>query len=119
MKKVFKPAEKEEAIYFSDFTGKSFGEWSAPVDLKINFNYGSERDGASLTLHLDDEDTKPIIDLIKQKLSEDIKQQLAKKLETLDKDYEDSMQFRDWQACDNLTNNIWFLRELLDIKTEE
>ena len=78
MKKVFKPAEREEAIYFSDFTGKSLGEWTAPVNLQINFNYGSERDGASLTLHLDDEDTKPIIDLIKQKLSEDVKAELRK-----------------------------------------
>jgi hypothetical protein len=119
MKKVLKPAEKEEAVYFSDFTGKSFGEWVAPVDLKIDFNYGSNRDGASLTLHLDEEDIKPIIDLIKQKLSEDVKVELRKKLEIYDKDHEDSIQWRDWQACDNLSNNIWFLRELLDIKSDE
>jgi hypothetical protein len=116
MKKIIKPAEKEEATYFSDFTGKCFGQHQAPVELKLEFGYGSERDGASLMLHLDDEDVKPIVDLIKQKLSEDIKLELRKKLEILDKDYEDSMQFRDWQSCDNLSNCMWFLREILEIK---
>jgi hypothetical protein len=118
MKKITKPAEKEEAVFYSDFSGKTLGECTPPVEVKIEFNYGSERDGASLFLHLDDEDVKPIINLIKQKMSSDLKEQLKRQLEKQEKDFDDSMQFRDWNSCDYLTNSLWFLRELLDIKEE-
>jgi hypothetical protein len=118
MKKIIKPAEREEAVYYSDFSGKSFGECPAPVTLLLQFNYGSDRDGASLELHLDDEDVKPLVDLIKSKLSVDIKAELKKRINKQQKDFDDSMQFRDWGSCDYLTNSMWFLRELLDIKDE-
>jgi hypothetical protein len=118
MKKITKPAEREEAVFYSDFSGKILDESFPPVEVKIEFNYGSKRDGASLQLHLDDEDVKPIIDLIKQKMSSDLKEQIKKQLEKQEKDFDDSMQFRDWGSCDYLTNSMWFLRELLDIKEE-
>ena len=119
MKKIIKPSEKEEACYYSDFTGKIFGNFGAPVDLKIQFNYGSDRDGATLSLHLDDEDTKPIIDLIKSKLCSNTKKQLKKKLKKEEKSFDESMQFRDWDCCDALSNDIWLIRELLDITAYE
>ncbi|MFZ9876479.1 MAG: hypothetical protein ACO3EY_05415 [Candidatus Nanopelagicales bacterium] len=118
MKKITKPAEREEAVFYSDFSGKTLGDLTPPVELKIEFNYGSERDGASLQLHLDDEDVKPIVELIKQKMSADRKKQLKKQLEEQEKSFEDSMQFRDWNSCDYITNSMWFLRELLDLKED-
>ena len=39
MKKVTKPAEKEEAVYYSDFSGKTFGEFFPHVEVNIEFNY--------------------------------------------------------------------------------
>ena len=119
MKKITKPAEREEAVYYSDFTGKTFGSCGAPVDLKINFNYGSDRDGATLSLHLDDKDVKPFIDLIKKKVCSNTKKQLKKALKEREKSFDDSMQFRDWDSCDFISNDIHLLRELLDITEYE
>lgn len=119
MKKITKPAEKEESVYYSDFTGKTFGVSGPPINLKIDFNYGSDRDGASLSLHLDDNDVKPIINLIKEKLCSNTKKQLKKALKDKEKFFEDSMQFRDWDSCDYISNDIWLIRELLDITEYE
>lgn len=115
MKKITKPAQKEEAVYYSDFTGKAFGEYGPPVDLEISFNYNSYRDGAILTLHLDDNDIKPFIDLIKQNISSNKKKELKNKLKEKEKSFEDSMQFRDWSCCDQISNDVWMIRELLGI----
>jgi hypothetical protein len=68
MKKIIIPEQKEEAVYFSDFTGKPFEQFGAPVELKFEFNYGSKYDNYSFTLHLDDKDIQPILDLIKSKV---------------------------------------------------
>ena len=118
MKKITKPAEREEASYYSDFTGKVLGDLGAPVDLKISFNYGSERDGATLSLHLDDKDVKPIIDLIKSKLCINAKKELKNKLKNNEKSFNDSMQFRDWDSCDLLSNDMQLIRDLLDFFDE-
>lgn len=115
MKKIIKPAEREEALYYSDFTGIPFGECGPDVVLKISFGYGSGRDGADLELHLNEKEVDPIIDLIKSKLSLDFKEEFKKKLNKIEENFNDSMQMRDWGSCDFLTNQIWFLRELLDI----
>ena len=69
MKKVTTPESKEEAVYYSDFSGKLLGELEPPVVLTINFNYGSKMDGALLRLDLTDEEIEDIIDLIKNKLN--------------------------------------------------
>jgi hypothetical protein len=118
MKKITKPAEREEAVFYSDFSGKNLGIYNPPVEVKIEFNYGSERDGASLHLHLDDDDIKPIIELVKKNMSFDIKEQIKKQIKQKEEYFEDSMQFRDWSSCDYTSNSIWFLRELLDIQEE-
>ena len=119
MKKVLKPAEKEEATYYSDFTGKTFGDLGAPVDLKISFNYGSYRDGAVLSLHLDDKDINPIIKAIKQNLCANTKKQLKKWLKEQEKSFDESIQFRDWDSCDRISNCSSLLRELLDLTEYE
>jgi hypothetical protein len=116
MKKITKPAEKEEATYYSDFTGKVLNGQVPDVDFKLTFNPNSKYYGASLDLHLNDEDTALIIKLVKQNLTTDIKDTFKRKLNKLEEDFSDSMQMRDWDYCDVLTNSIYFLKELLDIK---
>lgn len=118
MKKILKPAEREEAVYYSDFSGKILSEGCPDVELKLYFNYGSKNDGTELKLHLNDEDAEPIINLIKSKLSENTKHALHEEIKKTEKQFEDSMQFRDWDSCDRLSNNTWFLRKLLDIESE-
>lgn len=119
MKKVIKPAEQEEAVYFSDFSGKCFGEFHPPVELTISCSYGSKHDGAGIELHLDDEELKPFLELIKKSMSEDYKTKIKKQLESSENSYEDAMQMRDWEHCDILSNSIWFWREILGLTGEE
>lgn len=119
MKKITKPAEKEEAVYYSDFSGKCFGEFSPPIELKIEFNYGSGYDGSMLGFHLSDEDIKPIIDIIKKNISEDYKNFLRSKIEKYKKEYDVSVSFRDWDDCERIGYSVDLLKELLDIKYNE
>jgi hypothetical protein len=72
MKKILKPSEHEEAVYYSDFSGKFLNETS-PIEIVIDFNYGSKYDGCKLELHLDDEDFDQLLSFLKTKLSEDFK----------------------------------------------
>ena len=118
MKKVTKPAQKEEATYYSDFSGKCFGDHHPPVELKIEFNYGSKHDGSMIGLHLTDEEVKPILDAIKKNMSEDYKNFLMQKLNAYDEEYQESWDFRDWSSCDSICNSIDLLKELLDAKEE-
>ena len=114
MKKITKPAEREESVYYSDFSGKVLNECGPDVTLKLSFGYGSKRDGAELELHLNDKDADSIISLIKEKISIDLKKVLKNKLNSLERNFDDSMQMRDWDSTDYLTNSIWFIREILD-----
>ena len=118
MKKITKPAEAEECVYYSDFSGKLLNDFYPPVELKIDFNYGSKNDGSNLTLHLDDNDIECVLELIKNKISEQCKKNLAKELKTCDDSFNDNMQFRDWDSCDKISNKLWFLKNMLDIKDE-
>jgi hypothetical protein len=72
VKKVITPAEKEVAEYYTDFNNEKF-VFDPPVELQINFGYGSEYDGTGITLHLNDEEIKPILDIIKQRISDEYK----------------------------------------------
>lgn len=118
MKKIIKPAEKEEAVYYTDFCGENCGEFTAPVELTVSFGYGSMYDGDSIKLDLNDQEVKPILELIKSKISNDYKKLLHKKLAKMENDYEDSMQFRDWTDCDYKINSLQLLRYMLDLKEE-
>jgi hypothetical protein len=70
VKKIITPAQKEEAVYYSDFKGRCFGLFEPPVKVKIEFGYGSERDGQTIVLDLTDEEIQPILDLIRSNLIE-------------------------------------------------
>jgi hypothetical protein len=119
MKKVIKPAAREESVYYSDFSGKCFGELYPPVELTISCSYGSKHDGAGIELHLDDEEMEPFLELIKKSISEDCKIKLKKQLESAENTHYDAMQMRDWEHCDIVSNSIWFWRELLGLTNEE
>jgi len=54
VKKITKPFCREEATYYSDFSGKCFGECGPDITLKLEFGYGSKYDGAAIELHLSD-----------------------------------------------------------------
>lgn len=118
MKKIIKPAEKEESVYYSDFSGKNLGDFDVPVELKISCGYGSKHDGSDITLHLDDEDLDKLIVFLKENISDDFKQELKKKIDKYEKDYDDAMQMRDWGYCDKTINTLWFFKNFLNIKEE-
>jgi hypothetical protein len=68
VKKIITPAQKEEAVYYSDFKGRCFGLFEPPVKVKIEFGYGSERDGQTIVLDLTDDEVQPILELIRSNL---------------------------------------------------
>jgi len=113
MKKITKPAQREEAVYYSDFSGKCFGEAHPPVELILDFGYGSGYDGSKLTFHLDDKDVEDILLLLKSNLSNETKKQFKEKLVKLEEDFDDSMQMRDWNSCDYICNNKDLLERIV------
>ena len=88
MKKIIVPEQREEATYFSDFSGQPFGDlYHPPVTLKLEFNYGSEYDGSEITLHLSDKDIAPILELISSKLNPDVQKILKEAFDENDEEY--------------------------------
>lgn len=112
MKKITKPSQREEALFFSDFSGKPLGE-AEPITLKIECSYGSKYDGSQVTLHLCDEDLKKVLNFLKENVSEDFKDQTKQTIEKLDENFEDAIQFRDWSSCEYTLGNIELLKEIL------
>jgi hypothetical protein len=118
MKKVLKPAEREEASYYSDFTGKPLGDsehYGPNVKLTMDFSYGSEFDGAAISLHLSDEDAKEVFKFLASKISSDCRKEIQKNLEQFDARYDDAMDSRAWHECDLLHNNRTVLKKLLNL----
>jgi len=72
MKKIIRPSENEEAVYYSDFNGKLLND-VPPVEISFDFNYGSKYDGCKLEIHLGDEEFDEILAFLKTKLSSDFK----------------------------------------------
>ncbi len=71
MKIVKEPRQEEIAYYTSDFSGNEYDFQETPaVELNIKCNYGSDYDGADLTLHLNDAELEEVLDYIKTKLHE-------------------------------------------------
>lgn len=114
MKKILKPYEKEESVFYSDFTGKCFGDFDPEVNLTMHFNYGSKHDGATLKLHLTDTEAEKILDVIKQNLSLDTKQEFKKRLQDYNNNFQDSVDARDWKQSEYYGNSSSFLKYLLE-----
>jgi hypothetical protein len=82
MKKVLKPAEPEEVVYYSDFSGKLLEHNMVPVTVKIECGYGSEYDGSSVELHLTDKGLNNLLVYIKDRLSSETKEEFKRQLDT-------------------------------------
>jgi 1,4-alpha-glucan branching enzyme len=114
MKKITQPKQEERAEYFSDFSNKSFEGFNPDVEIKFEFNYGSEFDGSRVEFHLADEEAKHVLDFIRMNLSEGKITELKTKLESAQKDYDDNVDARDWQSCDYFGNNINFYKYIIN-----
>ena len=114
MKKVLKPKSCEEANYYSDFTGEPFDDfYGAPVELKIEFNYGSKYDSSAFTLHLSDKDIEPILDLIKSRLNPDFKKELHDIYLGNDEELQNAIEARDHMECEHRIANMNLIERLL------
>jgi hypothetical protein len=82
MKKVLKPAEPEEAVYYSDFSGKLLDHNMVPVTIKIECSYGSEYDGSELELHLTDKGLNHLLVYIKDRLSKETKEEFQRQVDS-------------------------------------
>ena len=84
MKKVLKPSEPEDCVYYSDFSGKLFEHNMVPVTVKIECDYGSECDGERIELHLTDTELKHLLVYIKDRLCLESKEELKKQIACLE-----------------------------------
>ena len=113
MKKTTRPAQREEAVYYSDFSGKCFGEFDPHVELRLDFGYGSKYDGSKLRFDFDDKDVEDILALLKSKLSNDTKKTLKIACAVLDDKYDKSVQSRDWTDCQFICSEKDLLEKIL------
>lgn len=113
MKKIIKPSEKEEAVYYSDFKGTCFNNMIPDVEIKIEFNYGSKYDGSELRLHLTDDEFDVILKTIKENISNEFKKTIKDFIKQSEKNYDDLMQSRDWLNCDYSLNSIELFKKIL------
>lgn len=114
MKKVIKPAEKEEAVYYSDFKGKCFKELCPEATLSLQFDYGSKYDGECLTLHLSDEEAELVLKFIKSNISEDYKNIIKERLHRQKVNLKEAVNVRDYTQSDIHANCCEFLKSLLN-----
>ena len=114
MKKTIQPQKQELAEFFSDFSGESFNNFHPDVQIKFEFNYGSEFDGSKVEFHLTDQEAKHVLDFIRMNLSEDKITELKTKLGLTEEDYNDNMDARDWQSCEYFGNSIHLYKYLLN-----
>lgn len=112
MKKIIKKSIREEFEIYSDFSGELL-PYSVPVNVKLQFGYGSEFDMADLELHLSDEDSKELLELIKSKLHDKTKTIIKENLKSLLDENDDAIDSRDWTASDITFNHISFQKFLL------
>jgi hypothetical protein len=80
MKKIIKKSQEVSQLW-SDHSGEPFPHNIPPIEINIDFNYGSKFDDESLQLHLNDEEFKPLLRTIKSILGEKSKNEFKKTLE--------------------------------------
>ena len=114
MKKITKPATKEEAVYYSDFSGKMFDEYGVHAELTLNFNYGSNYDSARINLHLTDKEAEEVLEFIKQRISKDCVASLKEKLHNKQINYDEAVDFRDWSSCELITKETDLIKKLIE-----
>ena len=114
MKKIIEPAKREKAVYHSDFSDYQFDECGPNVEVKFSFNYGSKYDRSEITLHLTDDEVECIFDVIKSKITNDYKRQMHELLCNYDKQYNEAADFREWDHCDIIGNNIDLIKHIIN-----
>jgi uncharacterized protein YwgA len=92
MKKVLKPSEPEDAIYYSDFSGRLFEQF-VPVTVTIECNYGSKYDGSKIELHLSDKGLDNLLIYLKDRLCKETKEEIKRQIDS------------SCQSSDDLYNN--------------
>ena len=85
MKKVLKPQQPEEAIYYSDFSGKLFKDF-VPVTVKIECGYGSKYDESGIEFHLSDIGLEKLLEFFKANLCQETKDELQRNSHCLSSD---------------------------------
>jgi len=118
MKVIIKPKQKEEAEFYSDFSGDRFEHDIPEVELNFSFGYGSGFDGSDLNFHLSQFDAMVVLELIKSKLCEKTKNKMKEMLKELENKYNDSIDSRDWGSCEYYGTNSDMLKFFLDIHEE-
>ena len=113
MKKIIKPAEREEAVYYSDFTGKCFGEYEPEAELLFNFQYGSKYDGEKVSFHLSDTEAEAVLEFIKSKISKERRTLFEQKLHEQNTNLKDAVQARDCTQADVYNNSCDLFKFLL------
>lgn len=81
MKKILQPGQPEEAVYYSDFSGKLFKDF-VPVTVKIESGYGSKYDQASVEFHLSDKGLEKLLEFFKQNLSQETKEEIKRQVDS-------------------------------------
>ena len=114
MKRVIKPQQAEEAVYYSDFTGQCFGSHGPSVTIRMSFDYGSVYDGADVKLHLTDQEAEEVMAFIKSKLSEDAKAEFKKTVYNYQRNCDDAIQARDITQSTYFSNNSIVLKRLVE-----
>ena len=112
VKKITKPAEREESVYYSDVSGKIFDQFGPEVEISVEFNYGSKFDGSKLHFHLTDKESLELLRVFKQKLSMEFKVGIKQQLGLMEDSYDDSVSTRDWSNCESLSNSMELMRFL-------
>jgi len=118
MKKIIKPKTNEESEYYSDFSGERFEHDIPEVLLKFEFGYGSPFDDSNWEFHLSHNESLELLNLIKNKISEKTKQSFSDVLMDSEKQYNYSMEFRDWPSCDFLASKLDMCKFFLNDKTD-
>jgi hypothetical protein len=119
MKTVTKPAQREEAEYYSDFSGKKIKFPFPPAQITLDFNYGSQYDESKITLDLSNEEAEEVIAFFSKKLSARTRKEFGRRLKTATKNYNDNFQARDWQSVEYYEADIQLLEALLGVKKED
>jgi len=119
MKTVTKPAQREEAEYYSDFSGKKIKLPIPPAQITLDFNYGSQYDESKITLDLNNEEAQEVIAFLREKISTRTRKEFGRRLKVANKNYDDNFQARDWQSVEYYEADIQLLEALLGVKRED
>lgn len=82
MKKVLKPSQPEDCVYYSDFSGKLLDHNMVPVTITIDCGYGSKYDEAKWEIHLTDTELSNLLVFIKDGLCQETKDEIKRHLDT-------------------------------------